>query len=75
MIMMILKAKEGMFLTQKSVRKEEWRIFCKEVYLSPNDSEENWVDAYADDKLEWEKAQEERNKEKEERYGKDAISE
>lgn len=62
--MKIVRAKEGMFLTQKDVRNEEWRAFCKEVSLSASDSEENWRDAYADEKLAWDKEQETRLKEK-----------
>lgn len=73
--MKTIRAKEGMFLTQKSVRKEEWRTFCKEVTLSTNDSEDNWRDAYADEKIAWDKEQEVRIKEKETRHGETVIQE
>lgn len=70
--MKIVKAKEGMFLTQKNVGNEEWRAFCKEVALSTNDAEENWRDAYADEKLARDKEQEKRLKEK---YGEAIVQE
>ena len=66
--MKVLKAKEGMWLTQSADIPSEERVFTDSVFLAVNDSEDRWRDATNEEKDEWERLMEERVEEEEEAY-------
>lgn len=66
--MKVLKAKQGMWLTQSADIPDEERVFTDSVYLAVNDSKERWRDATDTEKQEWEARMDAIIEEEEEEY-------
>lgn len=62
--MKTIKAKEGMYLTQKNLENEGGRVFATSLYLADNDSEDNWRDATMQERYDWETRMESEMEEK-----------
>lgn len=53
----VIRPSEGMYLTQANITENEERVFSKEVWLSINDGQENWVEWSEEQKAEYEESQ------------------
>lgn len=51
--MKVLKAKQGMWLTQSADIPDEERVYTDSVYLAVNDSRDRWRDATQAEKDAW----------------------
>lgn len=66
--MKIIKAKQGMWLTQSADIPDEERVYTDSVYLAVNDSEDRWRDATGEEKEAWEARMDAIIEEEEEAY-------